>query len=369
MKRTKILHFIESLRAGGKERQLVELLKGLSGHKEIDCELAIMSEDIQYNAVNNLDIQEHYLIRKNKKDPRILAKLYKLCKEFKPDIIHSWGSMPSVYAVPVAKMLGIKLINGMIRDSAPFKFFSKPCIRSKITFPFSDVILANSNAGLEAYNAPAHKSVCIYNGFDFNRIRSLHDENTVRRKFNINTEKVVGMVATFSDNKDYETYISAAKMILQKRNDVTFLAIGNGENLEKCKKMVEGVYRDKVIFPGRQEDVESIINIFDVGVLPTNIKIHGEGISNSIMEYMALGKSVVSTNSGGTKELVLHGKTGFLVKSHDPYDMSERIKQLLEDKDLSIKMGNAGRERIKRKFNLKKMTNLYVELYERLLNV
>ncbi len=65
----KILHFIDSLRAGGKERQLVELLKGLSEHKEIVYELAIMSEDIHYNAVNNLDIEKHYLIRKNKKAP------------------------------------------------------------------------------------------------------------------------------------------------------------------------------------------------------------------------------------------------------------------------------------------------------------
>jgi len=360
----KILHFIDSLRAGGKERQLVELLKRLSRHKEVVCELAIMSENIQYKAVNNLDIKKHYLIRKNKKDPRILVKLYKLCKEFKPDIIHSWGSMTSVYAVPVAKMLGIKLINGMIRDSAPFKLFSKSCIRSKITFPFSDVILANSIAGLKAYNAPVHKSVCIYNGFDFNRIRSLQDKNTVRGKFNINTEKVAGMVATFSNNKDYETYIAAAKMILQKRNNVTFLAIGGGENLEKCKQMAGGGFRDKIIFPDRQEDVESIINIFDVGVLST----HGEGISNSIMEYMALGKPVVATNSGGTKELVLHGETGFLVKYQNIDDMGAHIEQLLEDKDLSIRMGNAGRERIKKKFNLGKMTKLYIGLYERLLN-
>ena len=326
-----------------------------------------MSHNIHYTAVNNLDIKKHYLIRKNKKDPRILVKLYKLCKEFKPDIIHSWDSMTSVYAVPVAKMLGIKRINGMIRNSSPFKLFSKSCIRSKITFPFSDVILANSNAGLKAYNAPVHKSVCIYNGFDFNRIRNLQDENTVRRNFNINTEKVVGMVATFSDNKDYETYVSAAKMILQKRNNVTFLAIGGGENLEKCKKTAEDGFRDKIIFPGKQEDVESIINIFEVGVLSTNIKIHREGISNSIMEYMALGKPVVATNSGGTNELVLDSVTGFLVKSEDSKTLSEKIEQLLNDNELSAKMGEAGKERIKTEFNLEKMSNSFYDLYQRLI--
>ena len=356
----KILHFIDTLRAGGKERQLVELLKGLSAYKEIVCELALMSKDIHYDDVNNLDIKKHYLIRKNKKDPRILAKLYKLCKEFKPDIIHSWGSMTSVYAVPVAKMLGIKLINGMIRDSAQLKLFGKAHVRSKITFPFSDVILANSNAGLKAYNAPVHKSVCIYNGFDFNRIEMLNDKKDIRRKFHIDTEKVVGMVATFSDYKDYETYISAAKMILQKRNNVTFLAIGGGENLEKCKKMAEGGFRNKIIFPGKQEDVESIINIFDVGVLST----HGEGISNSIMEYMALGKPVVATNGGGTSEIVVDKQTGFLVPSGSPDILANKVEYLLEHLETAKQMGNASRKRLSEVFSLDIMTKKFVELYE-----
>lgn len=364
MKRIRILHFIDSLRAGGKERQLVELLKGLSVHKKIVCELTIMSEDIHYNAVNNIDIKKYYLIRKHKKDPGILVKLYKLCKEFKPDIIHSWNSMTSVYAVPVAKMLGIKLINGMIRDSSPFKFFSKACIRSKITFPFSDVILANSSAGLKAYNAPVHKSVCIYNGFDFNRIRRLHDENTIRRKFNIDTERVVGMVATFSNNKDYDTFITAAQSILQARENVTFLAIGDGVNIEKCRKLVKPQFRNKIKFLGKQKDIESIVNTFDIGVLAT----YSEGISNSIMEYMALRKPVVATNGGGINELVLHGKTGFLVDSNDAHKLSKRIEQLLADEELANRMGSAGCERIKREFSLEKMTNLYVGLYERLLN-
>ncbi len=323
-----------------------------------------MSEDIHYKAVNNLDIKKHYLIRKGKKDTRILVKLYKLCKEFKPDIIHSWGSMTSVYAVPVAKMLGIKLINGMIRDSSPFKLFSKSCIRSKITFPFSDVILANSYAGLKAYNAPVHKSVCIYNGFDFDRIKSLQDESTVRRKFNINAEKVVGMVATFSHNKDYETYISAAKMVLQKRNNVTFLAIGGGENLEKCKKMAGSGFRDKIIFPGRQEDVESIINVFDVGVLSTNTKVHGEGISNSIMEYMALSKPVLATHCGGNYELVIDGETGFLVKNGDLKDLTNRIIQLLDNPELALQFGEYGRKRIRHEFSIEKMSKKHVGLYK-----
>lgn len=153
----------------------------------------------------------------------------------------------------------------------------------------------------------------------------LQKKSEVRKKFNLFKEKVVGMVATFSDFKDYETFISAARMTLQKRNDVTFLAIGDGKNLEMCRKMARGSLSDKIIFLGRQRDVESIVNIFDVGVLLTNIKTHVEGISNSIMEYMALGKPVVATNGGGTPELVIDGETGYLIPQKSEESLIEKI--------------------------------------------
>lgn len=360
----KILHLIDSLASGGKERQLVELLKGLSIHKDIVCELAIMSHNIHYIAINNLNMKTHCLIRKNKKDLRILIQLYNICKEFEPDIIHTWESMASIYAVPIAKILGIKFINGMIRD-APSKLnlFGKAWIRSKLTFPFSDVIVANSYAGLNSYRVTSKKGACIHNGFDSHRIKDLQDKDIVKAQLNVNSERVVGMVASFSRKKDYETYISAAQMILENHNDVTFLAIGDGENLSKCKKLVRPRFQSKVKFLGKQNNVESLISIFDIGVLAT----YSEGISNSIIEYMALGKPVVASDSRGTKELVLDGTTGFLVSPGDVKHMCIKIIRLLENTDLAIKMGHAGKDRISTFFNLDKMTTSYIDLYHDIL--
>lgn len=365
----KILHFTDSLRGGGKERQLAELLKGLSSQKDIECQVAVMSSEIHYTAMSALNVKIHYLIRRNKKDPRIFLKLFRLSREFQPDIIHTWDSMTSVYAMPIAKILGINLVNGMIRDApSKLKLFNKDGIRSKLTFPFSDIIVSNSYAGLNSYKAISKKSVCIHNGFDFHRTTNLLNKETVKRNFSISTEKVIGMVASFSNNKDYETFISAAQMALKKkRDDVTFLAVGDGEKLEKCKQLVSPQLKSKIKFLGKQKDVESIVNILNVGILATDTRFHGEGISNSIMEYMILGKPVVATDSGGTKELVINGKTGFLVKSHDVEDMNKRIGQLLEDNELPIKMGKAGKERIEKYFNLEKMTNAFIELYGKLI--
>ena len=76
----RILMFIDSLHSGGKERRLVELIKGLKDYSYIHCELAIMSNDIHYNYVVKQDIRIHYLIRKWKKDSKNWRKPIRVLK-------------------------------------------------------------------------------------------------------------------------------------------------------------------------------------------------------------------------------------------------------------------------------------------------
>ncbi len=357
----KILMFIDGIIAGGKERRLTELLKGLREDPNIECELVVMEKDIHYEDIQNLGIKIHYLIRKIKKDPTVVYGLYKICKKFKPDYLHSWGSMAALYAIPVAKILQITSIAAVISD-APEKLPIKNLVRIKLIFPFTDIIISNSFAGLKPYKAPMEKSVCIHNGIDSNRISNIEDAEIVKQRYGITNEKVVGMVAAFSDMKDYETFIKAAIYLLESKEIIKFLLIGDGAGLYKCKAMVPDKLNDKILFLGKQKRVESIVNIFDVGVLAT----FTEGISNSIMEYMALGKAVVATDGGGTKELVIDNKTGLLVRQKDFYQLADKIKLLLDNPELCRQMGLAGKKRIDKDFNLKKMTDAYVNLYNNL---
>ena len=361
----KILFIIDSLIAGGKERRLLEVLKGLQTEKSLKFELAMLSDRVFYNDLKDLNIVVHRLVRKIKKDPRVIFDLYKICKDFQPDIIHSWESMCSVYAAPLAKLLGLKFINGMI-SSAPttLKAFGKGWIRSKLTFPLSDLVISNSFAGLATYKAPANKSYCIHNGFDFSRIQDLEDPAAVRERFNLNGTNIVGMVARFSPKKDYRTYLRAAMQILRWRNDVHFLAVGDGPTLERCKQLVTPEFQDRIKFLGRQENIESVINIFDIGVMLTDPNVHGEGISNSILEYMALKKPVVATGGGGTAEIVVRDKTGFLIDPFNFEELAEKIEILLNDEAGAKMMGKAGRQRVRDEFSLKKMTDRYLNLYQ-----
>ena len=365
----KILFIIDSLRAGGKERQLVELLNGLSRYKDIECELAVMSKDIHYNEIFNLDINIHYLIRRWKKDPIIFLKLYKICKEFKPDIIHSWDLISTLLSIPLAKYFGIKLINSSLRGSSSASYFTKYSILSNLSFIFSDIVISNSMAGLKARGKKENeKFKVVRNGFNFDRIKKIGTQDKIRKELNIITLYIVGMVSTFREGKDYNTFFKAAKNVVSTRKDVTFIAVGDGPQYNYYLNKIEEKYKNNIRLIGKRIDVESIINIFDIGILTSFIcNAHGEGISNSIMEYMALGKPVIATNCGGNPELVINNVTGFLVTPKNLNELVNKINYLLDNENVAVEMGKAGKLRIEKDFSSGKMVNNYLDIYKNMM--
>lgn len=364
----RILFFTDSLRGGGKERRLGELIKGLMQKGGYEIEIATMDYDVHYKIFSDLNIPIHFLVRKWRWDPTIFLKLYKLCKNFKPDIVHVWDLMSSVYASPIVKLLKIKFINGMITTApAKVKIFSRNWLFSKISSPFSDVILANSRAGLISFKVNNHKSKFIYNGFDFKRLEGLEQPGRVKAELGLENYKIVGMVASFTNHKDYDTFIEAALNLINKRKDVCFIAVGDGANIDKVKQMVSSKYFERFKFLGRIDDVESIVNIFDIGVLTTNAKIVGEGISNSIMEYMALAKPVIATDSGGTKEIVIENETGFLIADAGVKALEEKICFMLDNPSIADNMGEKGKDRISNYFGLERMIKEFIDVYDNVL--
>ncbi|MCC7400738.1 MAG: glycosyltransferase [Chitinophagaceae bacterium] len=356
----KVLFFINGLAAGGKERRLVELLKGINKYPEIQYELVLMGKDIHYKEVFDLGIKIHYFIRKSKKDLRIFKKLYNYCKEYKPDIIHCWDSMTAIYAGPVCKYFHIKLINGMI-VGAPGKMniFESSYRRARVTFPFSDIVVGNSMAGLSAYRAPKNKSICIHNGFNFSRVENLVDSVLLKEQLKIKSCYIVGTVASFSEYKDYKTFFKAAQILLEKRSDVVFVVVGNNTDSADAFGMIQDKYVSYFRLLGRRSDVESLVNLMDICVLST----FTEGISNSILEYMAMGKPVIATRGGGTDEIVADGETGYLIPQANPEILANKIDFLLTDESLRMKMGESGRRRIAEQFSIQKMVDSYIQIY------
>ncbi len=360
----RILFFAESLIAGGQERRMLELIRYLLDKKGYTIALVITEEEIFYTFAKELGIDIRILKRKIfRYDPSLFVSFFRFCTDFKPDIIHAWGKMPTFYSLPVKIFLRIPLISNLIANSKP-EYHNR--LMDKIFYTadvhFSDVILSNSKAGLKAYNITSDKAGVIYNGVHLERFRNSYDIDFIRKKFNILTELVVIMVACFTSSKDYDLFIDIAAETGKTRNDVTFVAVGGGPELDRIKTRAGNEGVTNVVFTGDQEQVEPLVAAADIGLLCT----FAEGVSNAIIEYMALGKPTIATDlAGGSPEITVEGVTGYCTERRTEAVLKKLIP-LLDDGHKRQTMGEKGKERIIKLFSVERMGEDYELIYKRL---
>ena len=354
----RVLLCVDSLGVGGKERQAVKLARGLAAAPDISCRVTCFDQATFYRSELD-EIPVDTLARRSRWDPALFRDLRKICDDFHPDVIHTNGLVSSFYALPVARRLGIPLINGSIRNA-----FTDRDLRWRLErylLLLSDARVSNSRAGLVSRRLDVSdaRNVVIRNGYDVDRLLNC---TSVALGIDLDpATKKVGMIAEFNPYKDYATFISAARTVCAIRNDVDVLAVGGGANLAHHQAAAADLPR--LHFLGERHGVAHIIRTFDVGVLCS----FSEGISNSVMEYMALGKPVVATDSGGMRELVVHGETGLLVPPRRPEDVASAITYLLDHPDNAARMGAAGQRRLQRDFSFTRMVDEVLELYQRVL--
>jgi glycosyltransferase involved in cell wall biosynthesis len=369
----KILMVIDSLGKGGKERRMIELIKGLvRAGNHFDIFLVILSENIEYKQVYELPIKMEIVKRKFRKDPTIPIKLRKIISRFSPDIIHSWSTMSSIYLSIANLFSRIPFINAVLAD-APLhlNIFDQEYLRVKLTTPFTDFFVSNSKAGIRSYRTPGRKSVCIYNGIDFGRFENLRPADEVKKEIfgdKSGERFVIAMVATFNRRKDYETLIKTAIGMCSLNPSLTFLLIGSGPTLQHLKdKVPERLLSDKqIIFSGKRDDVESVLQIIDLGVLLSVAENHQEGVSNSIIETMASGKPVIASRGGGTDEVIKDNYNGYLIDPHSEKQLREKIDGLFSNRKHLLELGENARRYARENFELGQKTSEYIDLYKSL---
>jgi glycosyltransferase involved in cell wall biosynthesis len=359
----RILFFIESLRCGGKERRLLELIQYLKENTGYEMILVLTENKIQYPHIYELGVPIKVIKRKYlKRDPMLFYRFYKLCNEVKPDIIHTWGSMLAFYSLPFVIFKNIPHINSHItnvplhRKKSGFQY-----LITNLGFKFSDIILANSYSGLKSYGVSGKKCRVIYNGIRLDRFSNLADKEIVKNKFNIRTPFAVIMVATYAKNKNYNQLIDVAEFLSEKRSDITFIGIGDTEidpvEFERIKQRAEKLM-NVLIYP-KINEVESLVNACDIGVLFT----YSEGISNAILEYMACGKPVIANAAGGTTEIITNNKTGFLLTNETAEDIARMIVGLVDNENRRNKIGQNAKLHIEKHFAVDRLGQEFCKLY------
>jgi glycosyltransferase involved in cell wall biosynthesis len=234
-----------------------------------------------------------------------------------------------------------------------------------------DHLIAVSHATkreMVAAGVPESAISVIHNAIDIEAWSPQRATTTLRKELGLERAfPVVGYVGRIMPEKDLHTWLRAAALVARKCSQARFVLVGDGRDgttQHQLQKLAVTLgIAEQVIFLGYRKDLLPIYATFDMFMLSSR----REGLPNSILEAMAMGIPVVTTDIAGAKELVVGGQTGFVLPQGDTHGLAQAIIDLVDDPRLRLCMGQAGRQRIECEFAFSQRLRHIEALYERVL--
>jgi sugar transferase (PEP-CTERM/EpsH1 system associated) len=357
------MHVVLNLRCGGLEKLTIDLASRLNdiGCNSIICCLESggeLAETAKNKGVKIISCDKRHGI-----DVSAIWKLYRILKKNRIEAVHTHNMAPLIYGTISARLAGIPVVINT-RHGPDDKAKNRSVYR--LIWSMNDSIIAVSEdvkRQLLSNNQIGDDRIkVIHNGIDLDKCIKNTDIKAKRRSLGINNESlVIGATSRLCEKKDQMTLLNAFSLVEKKVNNAILVFVGDGPlRVSLEQHSIRLGMRNKVLFLGFMEDVETIVQVFDVFALSSL----AEGVSLCILEAMAAGKPVVATKIGGNPEVVVDGETGILVPPKDASVMADAIIKLLNDAELRERMGAAGRRRVEEKFSLDRMVREYESIYE-----
>jgi len=189
------------------------------------------------------------------------------------------------------------------------------------------------------------------------------------RKHNSGDKIKVLTIGRLVEKKGYKYMIEAISRIVRKNKNIEYIMAGEGPLLLNLKKIAKELNVEKYInFLGaiNQKKAIALYREADIFVLPSVTAKNGdqEGIPVVLMEASAIGMPIISTYHTGIPEVVIDGKSGYLVPEKDVDDLVEKLERLIEHPEMWQGMRGKGRKLIEEKYDINKLNDRLVEIYK-----
>jgi len=311
-------------------------------------------------------------------DPRVLFHLKRIVRDFRPDVVHSHMGHANIIsrAVRILQPFSV-LINTMHlitlehQDGSPGTALE---IAHRYTDRWADLTTAICKPAVAYYEStrtvPRGRIVVVYNGVRTARLAPNRDRRErTRRELAVENSFVWLAVGRLVVAKAYPMMLAAFKQLLARETpggvpNVLFICSTGPLEAELHTLVRELGIQERVRFLGIRKDVPDLMNAADSFVLSSVI----EGLPMVLLEASASGLPIVATDVAGNAEVVLDGKSGFLVPSGKPDQLAvamERMYHLPEDTRRA--MGEIGQQYVRNNFDLDHILDGWEKLYSGLL--
>jgi glycosyltransferase involved in cell wall biosynthesis len=385
----KILHIITRLDMGGSAQNTLltchklarkyemVLAHGLSQESNMtDSEKEAVEDQIESARVKGVRIVAVLsLVRRISPASDILAlyNLVRIIQREKPDIVHSHTSKAGILGRLAAKITKVPYIVHTPHGHVFYGHFGPLLSRlfiwiEKLFSFFIDRLITLTEGEkkdyLKFFLCSPEKLIKIHSGVDIEKFKQV-PIGPVEKKRSLGLNQnglVIGFIGWLLPIKGPMHLLKAMEDVWQDHDDTILVFIGKGDlDVELRAEALKTSANGRVNFLGWRNDIDEIMPIFDIFVLPSL----NEGMGRVLVEAMAAGKPIVASKVGGIPDLVKHEYNGLLVPPGDEKALAASIKQLINDPEKAKMMGQRGRELCNQftvEAMVEKLDNLYQEL-------
>ena len=250
-------------------------------------------------------------------------------------------------------------------------------LRSKLTIAGSNFIFGHINDNYSEYLTKHKKLRVIFRGINVDYFNSKNisilKQEKLKREWSIEPNKfIILMPGRLTYWKGQEKFIEALNILIEDYNFTNFHAILLGSDQGRkvySKKLFSLVERysltKKISFINHCGEMPLAYSLADVVV---SASIEPEAFGRIAVESQSMGKPIIASNIGGSKETVLNKKTGFLYKHDDPRELAKSLNTVIQLNQEELKlMGNEGRKNVAKKFDVELMCESNLREYKKLL--
>ena len=360
-----VIHLVEELTIGGLEKILTTIVLNLDKKKYNVSVWCLREGGFFADKLVKEGIDVKILHISTSRNPLSIYKLYRFLKSHKFDIIHTHAYSAGTIGRMSAFLAGVPVI--ISHNHSVYDYYGKfynlvEWFLSLITdrvICISEVVNGFAN---KTQRINSKKLITIHNGIDDVCDLTEKSSSDLKKELGIPiNHPVICTISHMEEHKGLKYLLEAASLLLQSKNDVSFLLVGEGVLKKELKILCADLKIEKnVIFAGEQSDISEILSLSDIFVLPSL----REGLPLTILEAMACGKPVIATNVGGIPEIVKDGENGILVYPKDPETLYMAMNELLGDREKREKMGRIGKRVCDESFRTKTMVEKVEDLYD-----
>ncbi|MFI2350446.1 glycosyltransferase [Streptomyces sp. NPDC019443] len=365
---------IGQLGLGGAEKQVVMLARGLAA-RGIETTLLLLYEggpreaelsgsgvtpvSLGYRGINRPWVHPVAAAKDGAVGVRAFTQLVTHLRRTRPQVFHAFLFDCYIAAPPAARLARVPVCVAGRRSLGTFKEGRRGLLAvERAATGMTDFIVANAHAVAEQARRqeglPQDKIAVIHNGMEEQDFRTAAPAD-------LSTDlPVVLCVANLRTYKGHQYLLDAVARMKQRGQRCTLVLIGEGPQRHPLQQQAERLGID-VRFLGHRTDVPSYLARADVVVLPSL----EEGLSNAVMEAMAVGRPVVATAVGGTPELLRD--RGVLVPPADTEALAQGLQWMLTDHAAAARLGKTAREWALEHLSADTMVERHISLYGKLL--